>query len=136
MAAQADLVLADGQASPVNKTFSKRGADLKIAQWRDISSGLNVGMPYISASMKETNGAEGKVVVDMRIALPVLETISGSDGGYTPQPKVAFTLWGVVSFTLPNRASLQNRKDILAFVKNLLGNAAATDLVHNFDRPT
>lgn len=136
MAAQADLVLADGQASPVNKTFSKRGADLKVAQWRDISSGLNVGMPYITASMKETSGGEGKVTVDLRIATPVLETISGSDGGYTPQPKVAFTCWGVVSFTLPNRSSLQNRKDILAFTKNLLANSVVSDFVHNFDRPT
>lgn len=136
MAAQADLVLADGQTTPVNKTFSKRGADLKIAHWRDISSGVNVGMPYITASMKESNGSEGKVVVDMRVALPVTEVISGSDGGYTPQPKVAFTNWFVGSFTLPNRSSLQNRKDILAFAKNLLANSVVSDFVHNFDRPT
>jgi len=136
MAAQADIVLADGQASPANHTFSKRGADMKVALWRDISGGLNVGMPTISMSLKETNGSDGKVVVDIRISLPVLETISGSDGGYTPSPKVAYTEWFVCSFTLPNRATLQNRKDILAYAKNLLANAAVTSLVQDLDRPT
>lgn len=136
MAAQADLVLADGQASPVNRTYSKRGADMKIAQWRDISGGLAIGFPGATLAMRETPGQDGKTVVDFRISSPSLETISGSDGGYTPSPKVAYTCWGVVSFTLPNRATLQNRKDILAYVKNALADAALTNAVWNYDRPT
>jgi hypothetical protein len=50
-------------------------------------------------------------------------------------PKVAFNLFGKVEFVVPNRASLQNRKDILAYVKNLLAATVISDTVVDYNPP-
>lgn len=135
MAAQANIVINDGQAAPVAHTFTARGADPSLASWAETALGQKIGWPTITMSLRETAGDAGKCQVEIRIGLPSLEVISGSDGGYTPSPKVAYTEWFVGSFTLPNRATLADRKNILAFAKNALANAAVTSLVQDLERP-
>lgn len=135
MSAQANLVLNDGQATPVAKTFSARGADLKLAHWTDISGGIGIGMAKITLGNVQAISGNGSYKVEARITLPVMETISGSDGGYTPIPKVAFNVFAKCEFVVPNRASLQNRKDILAFAKNLLAHTVMTETVVDYNPP-
>jgi len=130
MAAQGNLVLADGQVSPVNKTFSANGVKAGVAFYADKSSGISIGFPTITISVKES---ASKNEVEKRIALPVLEVISGSDGGYTPSPKVAYTVWSVEKFTLPTRCTTQNRKDVRAFSKNLNADTAMANAVDNLE---
>lgn len=135
MAAQGNLVLADGQATPVNKTFSANGVSFpkdggSVATWKDKSSGIAIGFPTITLGVRESST---KTDVDKRIMLPTLEVISGSDGGYTPSPKVAYTVMTREQFVLPNRSTLQNRKDILAFSKNLNADAVMTNAVANLE---
>lgn len=132
MAAIANLVLADGQATPVNKTFVPMDANSGLATWTERSSGISIGMPVVTLSVSmgaEVNKVKAKVVA------PVLEVISGSDGGYTPSPKVAYTVSGVIEFNFPNRSTLQNRKDVRAFVRNLLADAVIQKAVDEFERP-
>lgn len=135
MSLQANLVLNDGQATPVARTFSARGADLKLANYIDVSGGIGIGMGKITLSYVQANAANGSYKVEARITLPVMETISGSDGGYTPIPKVAFNLFAKCEFVVPNRASLQNRKDILAYAKNLLAHTLMTETVVDYNPP-
>jgi hypothetical protein len=132
MAAIANLVLADGQAVPVNKTFTPMDCTSALATWTDRSSGIAIGMPAVTLSLhvgKDVTKVVGKVT------LPVLEVISGSDGGYTPSPKVAYTVMGKAEFTLPSRSTLQNRKDVSAFLRNYLSNAVVTKAIEEFERP-
>lgn len=133
MAAIANVVLADGQATPVNKTFAPKDCTSQLASWSDRSSGISIGQPMITQSMVETPTAN-KVVV--KITVPVLETTS-TDGvaGYVAAPKVAYTLLGKVELLLPFRSTLQNRKDIQAFVKNYLSNTFLTKAVEEFEKP-
>lgn len=135
MAVQANIVISDGKVAPLSHTFVARGASPKLAEYKETATGISIGMPTLTLAVKESNGDNGKTVVDGRLSLPVMEVISGADGGYTPSPKVAYTLWGVVSFTLPNRSTLADRKDILALVKNALANAAFTSAVQDLERP-
>lgn len=130
MAAQGNLVLADGQTTPVNKTFSANGVKNGVAFYADKSSGIAIGFPTITISVKEF---ASKNEVEKRIALPTLEVISGSDGGYTPAPKVAYTTWSVEKFTLPTRCTTQNRKDVRAFSKNLNADTAMVNAVENLE---
>lgn len=132
MAAIATLTLADGQVTPVNKTFTPMDCTSAMATWTDRSSGIAIGMP--SVTLSETIGSES-VKVLAKVQVPVLEVISGADGGYTPSPKVAYTMFGKLEFILPNRSTLQNRKDIQAFVKNFLAQAVVTKAVEEFERP-
>lgn len=135
MSAQSSLVLNDGQATPVAKTFSARGADMQLAVWKDITSGISIGFPTITISNKERTGSNGTYRVEARFALPVLEVISGDVGGYTPSPKVAYTMFGKVELVSPNRATVQNRKDLRAFVANLMGHATMTETFVDFNPP-
>jgi len=135
MAAQANIVINDGKATPVAHTFTARGADKAKAEWKEVTNGVPIGMPTLTMTLRETFGDKGKNDVELRLGLPVMEVISGADGGYTPVPKVAFTSWGVVQFTLPNRSSQADRKDILALLKNALANVAVTAAVQDLERP-
>jgi len=135
MAAQGNLVLADGQTVPVNKTFSPNGVlpDGKggsLATWMDKSSGMAIGFPTLTLSVRMS---ATKTDVRKRISLPTLETISGSDGGYTPSPKVAYTVFSDEHFVLPARCVLQNRKDIRAFSKNWNTDASMQNAVENLE---
>lgn len=108
---------------------------MKLAFWTDVSGGIGIGMGKITLSNVQTTGPNASYKVEARITIPVMETISGDAGGYTPVPKVAFNLFAKTEIVVPNRASLQNRKDILAYAKNLLAHAMMTSTVVDFDPP-
>lgn len=136
MAAQTSIVLADGQATPVNRTFSARGATAQVARYMDVSGGIAIGMPTITLGNQQTAGSNGTFRLEARITVPVLEVISGSDGGYTPAPKPAYNMFAKIELVAPNRSTLQNRKDLHAYVKNLLAHAVPQAMFTDFDIPT
>jgi hypothetical protein len=133
MASIANVVLADGQASPVNKTFTPKDCTSTLASWTDRTSGIPIGQPQLTLSMTE---GKDTTRVTFKVVVPTLETTS-TDGvaGYVAAPKVAYQVMGKVDLVLPNRASLQERKNIQAFVKNMLANAFVTKAVEEFERP-
>lgn len=133
MSAQTNLVLNDGQSTPVATTFSARGADMSLAAWKNITSGISIGFPAITISNRESKGSNGTYRVEARVTIPILEVISGDAGGYTPSPKVAYTMLGKVELISPNRATVQNRKDLRAFVSNLVANALMTETFVDFN---
>lgn len=135
MSAQANLQLYDGQTTPVLKTFSARGADMNLAKYTDISSGIGIGLPTITLGNRTVNGTNGTYRVEARITIPVLEAISGDAGGYTAVPKVAFNMFGKVELIAPNRATAQNRKDLKAFVANLMAHAVMSETFVDFNPP-
>ena len=135
MALQASLVINDGQTTPVATTFSPNGSvpiqgGALVATWMNKASGISIGFPKITLSVRL-----GSTINEVRkkIVLPTLETISGSDGGYTPSPKVAYEVMSDETFKLPVRSVLQNRKDVLAFSKNMNADAVMTNAVHNYE---
>lgn len=136
MAAQGNITLANGEASPVNVVFYANGVKaLKdgstVAEHKSReASGIGIAGKTLSLSVRE---APTKVDVDRRITTPVLEVISGSDGGYTPKPKVAYNLFSREQFSLPARSSLAERKDLLAFCKNVNADAVMQNAVWNLE---
>jgi hypothetical protein len=58
---------------------------------------------------------------------PVLETLSNSTvSGILPAPMVSYTPRTFIEFVMPERASLQNRKDLRKMAANLLAEAQVT----------
>lgn len=131
MASIANMVLNDGQTTPVAKTFSPTDATTAMAVWNDRSGGIDIGFPQVTLSLKKLKSVNQ---VKVEIQVPTLEVISGADGGYTPSPKVAYTSVGQLTFLLPVRSTLQERKNIAAFIKNSLSNAFVTGAVENLER--
>lgn len=121
MAIQAAVSIADGQASPVTHVFNPKGAKTQpdkkdIAIWRDQTPTNAVG--YLSITEQHTpvnsNGMEKfRYVFD----LPTLES-PASGGSFAPPPTRAYGTIGVIEVWAHERASQQELKDIVAYLKN------------------
>lgn len=135
MTAIAALTLADGQATPVSHTFGVVGINASnVARWADRSGGIQVGYPTVSLLVKEPIKGNPNYKVSAKVTLPVLEQTSASTAtGIQPAPTKAYELTSTMDFTLPARSTLQNRKDLFAYVKNLMANAIMTAAIENYE---
>lgn len=130
------LTLTDAASTPVNRTYVLVSSNPDIAIWKDFTTngGYPVGAGVASVSVKENNN--GVTRVTGKLVLPTLESAAGDDSnGFTPPPTKAFECIGSFEFVLPNRASLQNRKDLKAMLLDLAGDAVITSAVESFVHP-
>lgn len=135
MTAIAALTLADGAAVPVNHTFNPVNIDaLGIAKWADRVGGIALGYPVVTLSMRQPNKANRNYKLVVKVVTPVLEQTSQSTGtGIAPAPTKAYDLTSVTEVVLPERSTLAQRKDLIAFHRNMFANAVITAAVENFE---
>lgn len=125
-----NIVLADAQATPVNHTFIPVGRDKNDVFWfEDQSAANSIGnwrisvettRPGVPAAQANSQGRSYRVRIGLHE--PILETVSNSTvSGIAPAPTVAYVSRGYAEFVMPERASLQNRKDL----RKMLGLAIA-----------
>lgn len=135
MSAIAPLVLADGQATPVNHTFNPVNIDSAgVAKWADRSGGIALGYPVVTLSSRQPTAQSRNYKVTAKVVVPVLDITSPSTGtGIQPAPSKAYDVWCNIDFVLPERSTLQQRKDILAYVKNFLANANLSAAITDFE---
>lgn len=120
MATATNIVIADAQATPVNHTFVPIGKDENEVFWFiDQSQSNEIGFWKVSVDIKKPKTARqgessAQRVTRAKITLhePVLETLSANAAGYIPAPTVAYIPRTITEYILPERASLQNRKDL------------------------
>lgn len=133
MAAIAQITIADGQATPVNKTFdvqmSQQGNDPAV--WLEKTSGSYNGFKRLSLLTRRSESNKA-TKVSIKIVDPTLAVTAPASGtGIQPNPVQAYAVLGTLEFVLPDACTLQNRKDILAYAKNVLANAIVVDAVNN-----
>lgn len=136
MSAIANVVINDGQATPVSHTFAPVTIDAQgVAKWADRSGGISVGFPTLSYSLKNPTGNSKSYKLTAKVMLPVLEQTSPSTAtGIQPAPTVAYNLLANIEMVLPERSTAQDRKNLLAYVKNYLANATVvTAGVENYE---
>lgn len=134
MSAIANITISDGQATPVVKTFSPVDLKNDIAKWADRSGGIAIGFPKLTMSLSEPSAARRSYKLTLKVVTPVLEVTSPSTAtGIQPAPTKAYDLISSHEFVLPERSTLAQRRDLLAFASNLLANAAVVSAVQNFE---
>lgn len=136
MAARSTIVINDGAATPVAHTFSPQlGGELSV--YKDRSVAIEVGQPYITVEMTRPAPGDnnGKYKCRMRVCVPSLAATGVASTGVTPASQVAYEEKAILEFSLSRRASLQEKKDTLAFAWNLLNHQVAKDLVWNQELP-
>lgn len=143
MPVQGNIVIKDGATTPADVTFTTAGvkydatSDTITGMWKDNSVGVPVGRRGLVARYKRLGSQlNSNTVVEEQfdIEVPVLEVLGGQTAeGYQAAPRVGFILRGQVRLLLPARASLQNRKDLLAFTKNFLATSLVTAGVESLD---
>lgn len=129
------IILADGQSTPVNHNFDLVKVDQKgIAKFTDRSSGIAIGFPVLTHLLEEPSKTAKSYKVSGRVALPILETISnGSASGYAPAPQLAYTLFSEVRCTLPERSSMADRKNLIAYTRSYVNSSEFASAVLNYD---
>lgn len=137
MAAFAALTLADGAATPVNHTFAPVKIDTNgVARWVDKVGGIALGFPTVTLSMRDPNKGSRAYKFTAKVVVPVLEVTSPSTmTGIQPAPTKAYDMLWNIEGVMPERSTLQERKDAFAFVKSFLANAVATAAVNDLESP-
>lgn len=135
MAAIASMTLADGQATAVNHTFAPVNIDAAgVAKWADRVGGIALGYPIATLMLRQPSKASRNYKVTIKVVTPVLELTAPSTAtGIQPAPTKAYDLIGTTEFILPERSSLAERKNLSAFLKNLLSHVNVTNAIENFE---
>lgn len=136
MTAFANISINDGQATPVAHTFTARRLDAGVAKWQDISGGIAVGFPTLTASLREPiKGSKVPVYkATLKITLPVLEVVNSSTySGITPAPTKAYDVIANVDIIMPERSVLQDRKNIRAYLVNALAQADILSMIQDLN---
>lgn len=140
MPAVANIVLADALATPVNHTYIPLGPDSSGVWWfEDQSQASPIGYWRLSISLKRpTNPSVGAQAGSDRVSRvlltmhqPVLETLGTSDSGITPPPTVSYIPRSKQEFILPERGTLQNRKDLRKMSASLLSDTLVVAVIEN-----
>lgn len=135
-----NIVLADAQGTPANHTFVPVGRDPKAVYWFEDQSAANaIGNWKISIELMKPptptakQSSEGRTI-RARIGLhePILETVSNATvSGIAPAPTVSYVPRSFSEFVLPERATLQNRKDLRKMMANLLADSQIIAVVES-----
>lgn len=132
MPAFSPLTINDGQATPIAHTFAQKTLIGTEATFVDRVSGITVAYPQITVNSMPPTKTSKLTKIRMKIAMPVMEVVTASTyNGITPAPTKAYDLTFDCMFFLPERCTLAQRKDILAYARNLLSNAFTATLVEN-----
>lgn len=145
MPAFASLFINDGQTTPVSHNFNpgllnQASATEVVAQYDDAAgnggtnplgyNSLLIGFKRPSPASQPGQGSTKERVFRLTVdfALPTLESTSAATGtGIPPVPTVAYISRSKQTFWLPERSSLQSRKDLLAFNRNVLATGSTVE---------
>lgn len=142
--AAVNIVLADAQGTPVNHTFVPLGPDKDGVFWfEDQSQANSIGYWRISMQLKRPslavagqNSSQRTYRAVVALHEPILETVSNNTvSGIAPAPTVSYVLRTFTEHVMPERASLQNRKDLRKMIYNLLNEAQAVALIETLVMP-
>lgn len=144
MPAFAAITINDGQAAPVAHTFTPTRIDEKgVASFFDRSGGIAIGFPRLTCRLTEPVSARAGQASDAikrvyrcttTIDVPTLESTSAATGtGITPAPTVAYVHSTRLVMDAPERGTLANRKDLIAYTANSLGNATLKSVFQDLE---
>jgi hypothetical protein len=128
MPAIGNITINDGATTPVAHTFGVVSTDGKIASYADRSGGVPAEFPLIKVSSSVPAGTQRFYRVVLSVSMPKAATDPQTGKSY-----IARQTQCRLEFTLPETGVLQERKDILAYSKNLLALAMVTSLVQDLE---
>lgn len=140
MSAIANIVINDGQGTPVAHTFAPAKTQADWALLEDRVAGMYIGYNKLTFSLSRPTGesrqASRNLKLSIKIETPKLEVVSNSTvSGIAPAPTISYRPVVELVATFPERCSLQDRKDLQAYIKNALANSFVTDAFEKYELP-
>lgn len=130
MSAIASIIAFDGAATPVSHTFaageiSRKGEEIVAHYKETVSTVPDVAQGRVF--IKKTRLNNGVQRLAIRVELPVMESISGTNAsGYTAAPKVAFTDTAEFVYFAAERSTPASRKLTRQLLTNIVNGIATT----------
>lgn len=126
----ANITVFDGAATPVSHTLVAidvtKEKGVVTANWREQKSGVPV-YAQVRATAKLQRNQSGVWRTEMRVVVPVMESISGQNAaGYTAAPKVAYENTVVVTGYFHERSDDAGRRLARQLAVNLMGSVSTT----------
>jgi hypothetical protein len=122
----AQLVIADGQAAPVNHNFDPVTTDGSTAKWADRSPTIPAGYRTLSYEVSPPSGSRTTHKLQWGFMNPTVATVNSVD-------TVVRYSSAQVTLNIHPESTLQERKDLLAYVANCLGIAGMKTSVQNLE---
>jgi len=131
MPAFGNVVINDGATTPAAHTFSPVKIDGDVATYADRSSGVPSKYLLLTAANRDPSGGNGQVSrITFSISCPVVA--DGTDPTVKAGTVIRIAKFDC-TFLLPVSSTLQERKDLRAFVKNYFTTADVTAIVENLE---
>lgn len=112
------FTLADGQATPVTKTFTPVSLVENEARWADRSAGISAQQSKITSRVATVQSTNGVNRITDAIEVPLYDSVSG---------KQVNTCKVVIQAYLPNTSTQAQRDDLYAYLKNFVASAPCKD---------
>lgn len=138
----ANIVINDGENTPISHTFEPTGKDAKEVLIYEQITPLplsfletpRVGYKHVRNTAPQTQlRSTQKITFTLR--LPIAETLGTADSGLTPPPTLAWTDSVRIEFDVSDRGVKQSRENLRVLAINLLSSAMAVSAVDDL-RPT
>jgi len=125
MSARATITLTDATpVTPVNRAYLPQTGDGKIFTWADSTQGVWAGKNKLSLLQRPVSKAARSTKLNWKLECPVLEQIAV----YGPY-QLAYTNIGTIDLVFHERATSQERKDMLYQLRDLIDESIVTDQV-------
>lgn len=140
MAAITNIVINDGLTTPVAHTFAPAKTSADMALLEDRVSGIYIGYNKLTISLLRPVGdakaATRNLKLLIKLETPKMEVVSNNTiSGIAPAATVSYRPVVEMIATLPERSTLQDRKDLQAYIRNALSNAFITDAFEKYELP-
>lgn len=134
MTAIAAITLPDAATTPVNHVFNPMSVKGDTGSWANQAASLPIGFEQIAMTLLDPSGSVTVYRQNTTMRLPVLKTTTDTGGNSTTT--VDYWLEANLELKIPQRSTLQNRKDLIKLFTGLLANAQFTsmaqDLQHTY----
>lgn len=129
----------DGESTPITHTFDPAKTSSDYALWENRVGGIYVLYEKLAFTLTRPKGpakqAGRELVFTMRLECPVGEALGTSDSGLTPPATVAYRPWVEVTYHLPDRSTMQQRKNLRSLVSAVHAGTPLQNAVDNFSVP-
>jgi len=134
MTQRANITLTDAATTPVNRVYYPAAEKNGVLLWKDRTQPVLIGQNRLSLMQRPADKTTKATKYSWKLETPILEATSPSTStGIQPAPTVAYTPLGTIELVLPERSTLQDRKDLLAQLRDLIDEAIVTAQVHDYD---
>ncbi|UUW21428.1 MAG: hypothetical protein [Sanya fiers-like virus 55] len=137
MATLANIVINDGQSTPVAHTFEPARRVGNSIEWHDRASGVLAGFNRIMlTSVAPKKLASGVYRVTVKVMAPTLAVTAPSSGtGIQPNPVAAYFTESIHTFNIPAASTADARKTARLYAIGALSNAQIVDAIDKLAPP-